>query len=620
MQIVHRFGKKEINGEGSSNFLLMGKSGCYFSLNADAEHQNMSVYQGLFHPVATADNDWTMFKSLENIHPDRICDTIINDFQSVTRKYGTSEETFNLINNMLCYSMKSYEGYINIDLDMRPVHNFEGFGRIYKIYSEDDCIIIEYAKYEDENLTQLLYTKYLVIRGAKEYEIVNTWEKKEYWYDKNRNARSEFYIYKALRVKCDSLLRLFISFSDTKKKGMNKANYAHEYHEMLQHEKEQQAHALFNKTSIEHAHHFALNLAIKSLSELSVDLLLRYKKVQGIYAGLPWFYQFWSRDELITTIGLIKTERLEEAKAIFFKYLEAINEYGRIPNRLPGANLGSADAIGWLFKRLGDFINLLEKTKQTDELLTREELRYIHGKLRSTIDSIKKHYVGEGLIYNDPKETWMDTEWNNDNRSGFRIEIQALYLYMLRLRNQLNKKMGMRKKDEELEEEVFCASVKKKFFNGQKLYDGSDDPTIRPNVFLAYYVYPDLLKNKEWELVFNTTLHGLWLDWGGLASIDKTSALFCNYYTGLNNQSYHRGDSWYFMNHIAAVCMLRLDKKQYMGYIQKIIAASTTETLWMGFIGHNAEVSSAAEIRSEGCLAQAWSTATFIELIKEFED
>ena len=81
------------------------------------------------------------------------------------------------------------------------------------------------------------------------------------------------------------------------------------------------------------------------------------------------------------------------------------------------------------------------------------------------------------------------------------------------------------------------------------------------------------------------------------------------------DDSYHNGDSWYFVNNIAAMVLARLDRGRYKKYIDKILKASTDEILWNGVIGHAAEISSACEQRSEGCLMQAWSAATYIELV-----
>jgi glycogen debranching enzyme len=140
---------------------------------------------------------------------------------------------------------------------------------------------------------------------------------------------------------------------------------------------------------------------------------------------------------------------------------------------------------------------------------------------------------------------------------------------------------------------------------------------IRPNVFIAYYVYSELLPAEQWEIIFDKALEGLWLDWGGLSSLDKRNSAFVNEHTGENNASYHRGDSWYYLNCMAATCLLKVNREKYLATADKIISACTEECLHNGVIGSLAEVSSAKELSGYGCFSQAWSLAMFIELIEE---
>jgi glycogen debranching enzyme len=93
--------------------------------------------------------------------------------------------------------------------------------------------------------------------------------------------------------------------------------------------------------------------------------------------------------------------------------------------------------------------------------------------------------------------------------------------------------------------------------------------------------------------------------------------LYKSIHTGEDNRSYHRGDSWFWVNNIAAICMHRLDKERFKNHYQSIINASTNDILWKGAAGASSEISSASSQDSNGCLVQAWSLATYIELIQE---
>jgi len=156
-------------------------------------------------------------------------------------------------------------------------------------------------------------------------------------------------------------------------------------------------------------------------------------------------------------------------------------------------------------------------------------------------------------------------------------------------------------------------------------YDCSLHDVVRPNIFLAYYIYPDLLTQKEWLEVCDNVLPKLWCEWelgegvkgGGLSTIDKTHSLYQPYYTGIDNKSYHRGDSWFWINNIAAISMYRLDKEKYKDHIFKIINSSSQDILYWGFVGYSSELASSGWFKSGGCLCQTWSIATFIELMHE---
>ena len=165
--------------------------------------------------------------------------------------------------------------------------------------------------------------------------------------------------------------------------------------------------------------------------------------------------------------------------------------------------------------------------------------------------------------------------------------------------------------------------VRKIFFDGNNLYDGYYphknivEKVIRPNIFIAAYIYPQLLTGKEWMNCFDNALEALWLPWGGIATIDKKNDNFHDTHTGENPGSYHQGDSWFYVNNLAAIVLFRLNKRKYTGYISKIMEASREEILSRGAVGAHGEVSSAKELKSEGCVSQAWSNAMYLEAKRE---
>ncbi len=256
--------------------------------------------------------------------------------------------------------------------------------------------------------------------------------------------------------------------------------------------------------------------------------------------------------------------------------------------------------------------------KKCNSIINKKENEYnkliyeIESSLEKSLNGLLKLRTRDNFEINDKLETWMDTEFGNDTREGVRIEIQALRLNMYKLMFELTQNHKYK-----VLENLLKNKVREKFWNGKILADGLNDFTIRPNTFIAAYTYPELLLNKEWEMCFDNALKVLWLNWGGLSTIDKNHPLYTDTSTGENPKSYHRGDSWFWINNLSAIVLNKINKIKFKKQIQKIIEASAEEILWKGCVGCHAELSSAKSLESKGCFNQAWSDAMFIEMVDE---
>lgn len=551
MRVKHKLGNKVISKQADkeASFMLTNNVGGYALLGEEPSSRYQGVY--MF--------DKTMHKVIEEI---KLLNTgptteLTNELSKVTRKKGAYQETFFMPNakNALVYELNK-EGEVEITLDARGSYENPEFGRDYEIIQTEYGLLITYRHQKEKSYTAL--------RFSGRHELIKEWTKQTYENDKKRNSFPyEKYVYKAAILMTKKIV---FGYAKTKKQAEKLAagNY---------------------KPTAAKGKNIAAACAQNSLQGLATE--------EGILAGLPWFFQYWSRDELIS-LKAINNKKLK--KKILLKNLQMVKE-GRLQN-INTSKTTNADGIGWLFFRIREHIKLFDD----------KEKKLIKKKLRETIRWTKEKYTDkEGLVHNGPKETWMDTEWEKDNREGNRIEIQTLYLNMLRLCSEMT---GKGKE----EEEEFRHQVRKKFWNHKTLTDGYNDATIRPNIFIAAYTYPELLTKEEWTTCIENSLPYLWLEWGGLSSIEKDNRLFVDTSTGESVQSYHRGDSWYWINNMAAIVMKRIDEKRFRQYIEAIKTASTEEILFSGAIGHHAEISSAKKMESAGCLAQAWSNALFLEL------
>ncbi len=486
-----------------------------------------------------------------------------------------------------------YKGELLFTLDVRDIYDFDEKGRIYNI-TKDRNTCIEYRKFSDNQLENVSFSKFLLIRTKSDVEKVEKWREEFYEEDEARNSNpSKLFVYDAIKIRCNGKDNIKIAFGDDKK----------ETEKLLDIDYEQIDVKTFSKKKLQGDDAIAYYFAAKSIYDLNVEN-------KGLYAGLPWFFQVWTRDEAISLKALIDLEDYDFCRLRLMEMIKHIGTDGKIPNRFPNSTLATADGTGWVFLRLHELMVKTEETKMMEQFFSKKNVEFIREQVRT---SIERHKPENLLIRNNALETWMDTSYENDTREGFRIEIQALWLATLRFSNYLDRISGRKEAYSDTEKST-RKKIREIFYNSGKLKDGSSDETIRPNIFLAHYICPDLLEKEEWENVFDNAIDKLWLEWGGLATIDKKSCLFCPEYTGENNKSYHRGDSWFFINNIAAICLNSVNKQKYAKKIEMIRAASKKDILWKGILGRASEVSSAKEQRAEGSLFQLWSCATYIEL------
>ena len=598
VKIVHLLNNHEIERKSTKDkrFLITNKKGGYLCL----ANKNKSRYDGLFF------FDEKMYKIIESLH---IIDSpkaskIINKFYEVERVCNSATETFFMphYHNSLVYEITKPIP-VEVVLDARESYDQRQWGRFYSIWQEGDKIIIKFVKKtdsrEDSSDGKEEYSLFLVLKFEGMFKKVEEWKKIYYEFDKKRNSTPyERYVFSAITLKTDKVV---LSFSKNKEKAKKEADYVFRNIERLRKkQKDYYKSVLKTKNKLKKDSLIAYMCTLSSLDSLIVN-------DKGIFAGLPWFFQFWTRDEAISLKALMLCENFSLAKNILFRHLKSILHDGKLIIK-PDSLLRSADSTGWISKRAEDLVYILKNKKILKNNLTKKEIKKIEERIGHSLDFMIKYHTRGHLVFNNAKETWMDSL----QRDCSRIEIQAMQLSMYKLMHELTNNRIYQELENNLKKEV-----RKKFWNKKYLADGLDDFTIRPNIFIAAYIYPELLAKKEWITCFDNILKHLWNSWGGISTIDKKSRFFRPEHTGENNESYHNGDSWFWINNLAAIVLYRLDKKRYKKYIDKIVEASTKEILWQGAIGHHSELSSSKELKCGGCLAQAWSAAMYIEMVNE---
>lgn len=535
-----------------------------------------SRYQGVFFS-----DEGKTFKSVVHFDLAGAPGALVNELWRVTRDRVGVQESFWFARRLPVFFYElSAPSNVDVLFDCKLNFDNRSWGRNYSFSMEDKALLVHFEKKNDSREESgEEYSFWLAFFGC-EFEKLDSWEEQHYSFDELRQSPP---VSRWVLRGCRASDSFVVAFGRSKDDALKLAKSSWKRKIELAGEAERVASDVIGESHIR-------SEEVRSALECARYSLACLRENHGLFAGLPWFHQRWARDELISVKALLHSGQVSLAKVILFSWMEKLLPGGKLPGTLTRSIADS----GWLFLRFEDFLPVLKK----------QERAWLVRKLESYLSDVEKN-LQDGLVVNNSKETWMDSV----ERSGARIEIQALTLAACRLYRLLEKEHPL--------EQRLKRRVVELFFKNGYLWDGVGDNTIRPNIFIAAYAYPELLSKKDWLKCFDVVLPKLWLDWGGLSTIDKSDSSFTSVHTGENSKSYHSGDSWFWINNLSALVLFAFDKKKYKNYIQHVLKASTKELLFMGVVGHHSELSSASKFESNGCLVQAWSSALYIELVEE---
>lgn len=530
-----------------------------------------SRFQGVFFSESNS-----VFKTIAHIDLKGEPGKLLNELWKVTRERSGVQESFWFAHRLPVFFYELSEPVTaDIILDCRENFDSRVWGRNYDLSFENNCLLVHYSKRDDSRETNGEYDFWLAFHGC-EFEKLEKWEEQVYPFDEQRSSPPfSRWVLRAFKARGSFVM----SFAKSKSDAVKLAVDSWKRKSRLAGEAEGYSSSIIANVSGKGEVLTANQCASYSLACLHAAV--------GLYAGLPWFHQRWARDELISVKGLLLSNQFSLAKVILFDWLDKLLPIGR----LPGTMTDTVADSGWLFLRFEDVLDLLNKRERKVVL---DKLDWYLSEIESSLEN--------GFVVNSARETWMDSV----DRSGARIEINALVLAACRLYKKLKSAHSLEAK--------LKKSVRSAFLKSDYLADGSDDSTVRSNVFIAAYAYPELLSKKEWIACFDHIIPRLWLVWGGFSTVDKSDERFVKRHSGENALSYHNGDSWFWINNLAAIVLNNFGSK-YKSYVRHILNASTVEILKQGVIGHHAELSSAERLRSEGSPVQAWSAATYVELV-----
>lgn len=371
----------------------------------------------------------------------------------------------------------------------------------------------------------------------------------------------------------------------------------------------------------------ALTASLRWIS-LTTEQLLTRQRGDGIYAGLPWFQEYWGRDSFIALPGAtLVTGRFEAARAILvsfagFQDLDPTSPYyGRLPNIVkPGSvDYHTTDGTPRFVIALRDYL------RYTGDAAL---LRQLYPNVVASIDGALARFTDpHGLLVHADNETWMDARRVSDLSAyaprGTRAnDIQALWYEQLRAGAGFAMQLGdgaAAKRWSAAAERVRSA-FERLFVSrdgGQvSVADhvtagGGADRTLRPNALFAL----ELLPPHEAALVTARIWQDLVFPWG-VATLDPGHRHFHSYHLAPGcwhkDEAYHNGTVWPWLDGAF------LDQLVRFGQVEpawQLFFARSRLALERGVVGGLPETLDAYphpgenQPRLTGTYLQAWSNA-----------
>jgi glycogen debranching enzyme len=307
--------------------------------------------------------------------------------------------------------------------------------------------------------------------------------------------------------------------------------------------------------------------------QLTTDSLVTRQRGDGIYAGLPWFNEYWGRDSFISLPGAtLVTGHFEEARAILasfakFQDLDRSSRfYGRQPNIVKPGSIDYHTTDGtprWVIA-LRDYVRYTGDRSIVAELYPNVQAS-IEGALANFTDAA-------GYLVHADNETWMDARREPDKvsyspRATRANDIQALWYEQLRAGAEFAASVG----DDESAMRWSAAAdrLRSRFARDFVVpatgriadhLDAHDVPNqqLRPN---ALFSLPLLDQPADAARAARQIWEALVYPWG-VATLDQGDPGFHPYHVAPEHYhkdaAYHNGAVWPWLNGIAMQRMIEL--------------------------------------------------------------
>ena len=363
---------------------------------------------------------------------------------------------------------------------------------------------------------------------------------------------------------------------------------------------------------------------------ITMDELITEQQGNGIYAGLPWFNEYWGRDMFISMPGAcLVTGQFDVAKQILKDFVQlqdtdpASETYGRIPNRanLEGILYNTTDGTPRLV------IQALELAEYSGDT---EFLRELYPAIKMSIDASIANYTDQyGYLTHADADTWMDVKRNGipgSPRGNRANDIQALWYKQLVAGSKIAAMMDDTSSAEEWSglaqmlashfEKDFCDKASYVIYDHLNS-DGSADLQFRPNQLYCF----DLVSDSDFkQRVTRRVWEELVYPWG-VASLAQWDPQFHpqheNWHYYHKDDAYHNGTIWLWNNGEAMQRMIEYGQKEEAWKLFKNMNRQALHEGAVGSLSENADAhprEGQSWVKRSGTFLQAWSNAEHLRV------
>ena len=362
-------------------------------------------------------------------------------------------------------------------------------------------------------------------------------------------------------------------------------------------------------------------------AKLSLDALTMNQVTHGIFAGLPWFNNYWGRDTFISLPGAtLVTGRFADARQILVSFATFQNtdtsstDFGRIPNIVTTTEkaYNTADGTPRFVAMAKEYVE-----RSGDSSFVSAIYPVIQ---RATDGTIRYHTDSLGFLVHGDAETWMDAvgpqgPWSpRGNRANDiealwadQLEAAAWFAHQTGHTDAENRWKELRRRCVQNFERYFVRRSEGIVFDHLRA-DGIPNRQVRPNQIFCGKMLDEATRAR----VLRTVTTRLTYEYG-VASLSQDDDNFHPYHRYEpyypKDAAYHNGSVWTWLQGPLISELCRADRARTAF---RLTRNAIHQILDRGCVGTQSELLDAiprpgeAEPRLSGTVSQAWNLAEFI--------